>query len=339
MNKEERLAALVQLGKQLQKEDEFLSASIKRTALHNPWFTEANQRQAISAIAEQMLTAEKLAAWLANYELPATTDGQWVGLVMAGNLPLVGFHDVLCVFMSGHWSRIKLSEKDPYLLPALLRMLRLLDKRTEAYFSVVERLADFSAVIATGSNNSARYFKEYFAKYPHIIRQNRNAVAVLTGDESAEDLHALGQDVFGYFGLGCRNVSKLYLPEGYNFPPLLEALHEYRQIVNHVKYKNNFDYNYALYMLNMVKYESNGCVLMTENTSLQSPIATLHYEYYSDEEQLQAELLNRKEEIQLVVSHLSIPGLPSFAFGQAQLPALDDYADGVDTMSFLLELT
>lgn len=339
MNKEERFAVLVKLGEQLREgEDEFLAASIKRTSLHNPWLTKANQQQAIAAIAEQMLTVEKMEAWLADYELPTTTNAQWVGLVMAGNLPLVGFHDLLCVFMSGHQARIKLSDKDPYLLPALLRILRLIDPRTENYFSVVEKLADFTVVIATGSNNSARYFKEYFSKYPHIIRRNRNAVAVLTGEETTEELQALGHDIFDYFGLGCRNVSKLYLPKGYDFRHLLETLHEHRHIVNHVKYKNNFDYNYALYILNKVQYESNGCVLLTENTSLQSPIATLHYEYYTDENVLRDELINLKEEIQLVISNLLFSEVSTYAFGQAQRPALSDYADGVDTMAFLLKL-
>lgn len=340
MNKEERFNALVRLGEWLSSgEDEFLQASIKRSAIHNGWFTEANQQQAIEAIATQMLSPEKLTAWLAKYDVPETTVSKQVGLVMAGNLPLVGFHDLLTVFMSGHRAQVKMSDKDPYLLPAILRALKIIDERTTGYFDVVNNLQDFEAVIATGSNNSARYFKAYFAKYPHIIRRNRNAVAVLSGEESVEELLALGHDIFDYFGLGCRNVSKLYVPEGYDFKPLLEALHEYRHLlINHTKYKNNFDYNYALYVLNKVSYEANGCILITENTSLQSPIATLHYEYYTGLEAVTTELLLREEEIQLVVSQLPLDGLAVYPPGTAQQPGLSDYADGVDTMAFLLSL-
>ena len=340
MNKEERFKALVSLGAWLRAgEDEFLQASMKRSAIHNGWFTEANQQQAIEAIATQMLHPEKLTQWLDAYDLPETTVRKEVGLVMAGNLPLVGFHDLLTVFMSGHRAQIKMSDKDPYLLPAVLRALKLIDERTADYFNIVSRLTDFEAVIATGSNNSARYFKEYFAKYPHIIRRNRNAVAVLSGEESAEELLALGHDIFDYFGLGCRNVSKLYVPESYDFKPLLEALHEYRHLlVNHTKYKNNFDYNYALYVLNRVSHEANGCILMTENASLQSPIATLHYEYYANVEGVTTELLLKEDEIQLVVTQLPLPGLSVYKLGEAQQPGLNDYADGVDTMAFLLSL-
>ncbi|MGH1436060.1 MAG: acyl-CoA reductase [Lewinella sp.] len=340
MTKEERYNALVRLGELLREgNDEFLQASIKRSAIHNGWFTEANQQQAINAIATQMLDPEALTEWIGTYDLPEITVAKQVGVVMAGNLPLVGFHDLLAVFMSGHQAVLKLSDKDPYLIPAILRALKLIDERTADYFKIVTKLAGFDAVIATGSNNSARYFKEYFSEYPHIIRQNRNAVAVLTGEESKEELLALGHDIFDYFGLGCRNVSKLYLPEGYDFKPLLEALHEYRhQLINHTKYKNNFDYNYALYVLNRVPYEANGCILMTENASLQSPIATLHYEYYSSVEAITTTLLLREDEIQLVVSQLSLAGLSPYKLGDAQQPGLSDYADGVDTMAFLLSL-
>jgi hypothetical protein len=339
MNLKERISALVALGKLLKSgEDEFLNATIKRTAIHNPWFTEDNQKQAIDAIATYMLEAGRLQAWINNYEIKERPEAQWIGLVLAGNLPLVGFHDLLCVFVSGHRARIKLSEKDPYLLPALLRALKQIDERTASYFEVVTRLADFSAVIATGSNNSARYFESYFSKYPHIIRRNRNGVAVLSGEESSNDLLSLGVDVFSYFGMGCRNVAKLYVPEGYHFDPLLEALHQFKHLVNHTKYKNNFDYNYALYLLNKVDFKANGCILMREEPSLHSSIATLHYEYYSNTVLLAEALQNRRDEIQLVVSKIAFEGLPVFAFGEAQQPTLTDYADGVDTMQFLLNL-
>ncbi|MEO0876285.1 MAG: acyl-CoA reductase, partial [Bacteroidota bacterium] len=246
---------------------------------------------------------------------------------------------ILCVFASGHQAVVKLSDKDPYLLPAVLRALRQVAPESEAYFSLVDKLKDFDAVIATGSNNTARYFESYFGKYPHVIRRNRNGVAVLTGRETADQLLALGHDVFDYFGLGCRNVAKLYVPEGYDFKPLLEALHEYRQIVNHTKYKNNFDYNYALYILNKVEYLANGCIILTENTSLQSPIACLHYEHYSSEEVLAGQLSEIQEQIQLVVGPKLSEEIPTFPYGAAQQPGLFDYADGVDTMDFLLQLS
>lgn len=329
---------MIKLGEILSTPDEYREAVIHRTHFHNQWFTKDNQQMALASIARHMLQADKLEEWLQRYEMQEPEVPLKVGLVLAGNIPLVGFHDVLCVFVAGHRSLIKLSDKDPYLLPYLLKRLGEIDMRTKAYFEIVERLEDFDAVIATGSNNSARYFEAYFGKYPHIIRRNRNAVAVLTGEESKEALHQLGDDIFRYFGLGCRNVAKLYLPRHYQFDDLLTALHEYRDIVNHSKYKNNFDYNYALFMLNKVPYQANGCIILTENESLQSHIAGLYYEYFDSEEQLTEALKMREAEIQCVVSSKEIPSVTTYGFGQAQEPELWDYADGVDTMQFLLEL-
>lgn len=338
MNVAERLNALVKLGEVLQQEDEYREAVIHRTAHVNPWFTKGNQRLALNAIAENMLVEHKLQQWVSNYDLQEPETPKTVGLVLAGNIPLVGFHDVLCVFVAGHRARIKLSDKDPYLLPFLFKRLAEIDERTTAYFELVDQLKGFDAVIATGSNNSARYFEAYFGKYPHIIRRNRNAVAVITGEETHDELMALGKDVFRYFGLGCRNVAKIYVPKDYDFDPLLTAFHEFRDIVTYTKYKNNFDYNYALFMLNKVPYRANGCIILTENPNLQSHIAGLHYEYYEDKSQLAQDLQEREPEIQCVVSREAIPGVERFEFGQAQEPELWDYADGVDTMAFLLGL-
>ena len=335
----ERIATLAQLGQHLQGTDEYLEAVIKRTSFHNPWFTEENQWDAVHAIANRFLDEGRLREWLAPYALPAEPESiQRVGLVLAGNIPLVGFHDVLSVFATGHRAVVKLSDKDPYLLPYLIRLLERFDPRAADYFTIVEKLSDFDAVIATGSNNSARYFEAYFGRYPHIIRRNRNGVAVLTGEESAAELHELGKDVFRYFGLGCRSIAKLFVPEGYDFEPLLEALHEFRPIQRHNKYKNNFDYNYALYLLNRVSYHANGSILITENESFQSHIAGLYYSHYRDLNQLETTLRERAEEIQLVCARPKLLSLPTKAFGQAQEPALDDYADGVDTVEFLRRL-
>lgn len=338
MHLEERLSALVELGRRLSEPDEYREAVIHRSHFNNPWFTKENQAQAIEAIARYFLDASALQSWVSNYTFPQESVAKRVGLVMAGNIPLVGFHDVLCTFVAGHRSVVKLSEKDRFLLPYLIRELQQIDARTAAYFTTVDRLQDFDAVIATGSNNSARYFEQYFSAYPHIIRKNRNAVAVLDGKETPEELLALGQDVFQYFGLGCRNVAKLYVPEGYVFEPLLEALHEYREIVLHDKYKNNFDYNYAVLVLNKEAYMANGCIILKEQAELSSPIAGLNYEFYADLGALEQGLAARAAAIQLVVARAGLLSQKTYPFGTAQQPALNDYADGVDTLDFLLRL-
>ncbi len=342
----DRLNTLTRLGRHLlREEDEFLEALQKRTEFNNGWFTLDSQRASLRAIAEQFLDGKKLAAWIAQYPtLVAEHEPQprrTVGLVLAGNIPLVGFHDILCVYVAGHKARIKLSSKDAYVLPYLLKLLGKFDERATDYFDVVGALKGFDAVIATGSNNSARYFEAYFGKYPHVIRKNRNAVAVLDGKETTEDLRALGQDVFQYFGLGCRNVSKLYVPKGYDLQPLLEVFHEWKYLQNHTKWKNNFDYNYALTTLNKESFHLTGPLMVLREEPIVSRIATLHFSEYDDATSLSEELIAKREEIQLVVSNgevLSELPLPSFAFGQAQQPALSDYADGVDTLAFLLDL-
>ncbi|MCB0570900.1 MAG: acyl-CoA reductase [Phaeodactylibacter sp.] len=338
MNLQERLAVLAQLGQHLRGEDDYLHAIMQRSRYHNLWFTIENQESAVMAIAEHFLDGEKMRLWLSRYTIPEHTEVKTVAIVMAGNLPLVGFHDLLCVFAAGHKSLIKLSDKDQYLLPYLLKLMGQFDERAMDYFETAERLQDFDAVIATGSNNSARYFEAYFGKYPHIIRKNRNGIAVLDGNETQEELQALGLDIFRYFGLGCRNVSKIYVPRHYKFEPLLEALHEHRDIVLHDKYKNNFDYNYALYILNKEQFMANGCIILTENSSLQSRIAGLHYEYYDELQEVEQEIRRRAEEIQLVAARPGLLQQPSLPFGKSQQPELWDYADGVDTMAFLLEL-
>lgn len=337
MTLSERIEVLGQLGDHLLGKDEYLEAVMKRTAFHNGWFTEDSQQEAIRELAVQMLNRDRLREWLSRNQL-AESSPKKVGIVMAGNIPLVGFHDWLCVFVSGHQAQVKLSEKDPFLFPYLMKILERLDERTLAYTEVTERLHGFEAVIATGSNNSARYFEAYFSKYPNIIRKNRNGVAVLTGDETLEELRALGKDIFRYYGLGCRNVAKLYVPEGYDFDPLLEALHEYREVVLNTKYKNNFDYNYALFVLNKIEFKANGCILLVEAPALQSRIACLHYEFYSSLEEVTKEIQARESEVQCTVAKSGALPIPAFSFGKAQEPALWDYPDGADTLAFLASL-
>ncbi|MEM6769250.1 MAG: acyl-CoA reductase [Bacteroidota bacterium] len=348
MTLDERLATLIQLGAHLRaQDDEFLTALQKRTEFNNGWFTLANQEASVKAIAEEFLAEDKLKGWASSYMItpvagepffPEAMEQKTIGMVLAGNIPLVGFHDVLCVYVSGHKAQIKLSSKDEYVLPYLLKLLGQYDERATEYFDLVEKLNNFDAVLATGSNNSARYFETYFGKYPHIIRKNRNAVAVLSGQEKEDELRALGRDVFRYFGLGCRNVSKLYVPADYDLQPLLEILHEWKDIQNHTKWKNNFDYNYALTTLNKESFHLTGPLMLLEDKDITSRIATLHFERYAAKEALETELANRAAEIQLIVAQPGFLNLATFAFGQAQQPSLADYADGVDTLAFLLGL-
>lgn len=335
----ERLEVLAQLGKHLQGTDEYLEAVMQRTFYENQWFTIENQQHAIAAIANELLDLEKLQHWTAPYFVPDEPERKIVGLVLAGNIPLVGFHDVLCVFVSGHIAQIKLSDKDPYLLPYLLKLLEKFDARTAAYFQIAVHLKDFDATIATGSNNSALYFEAYFGHVPHIIRKNRNAIAVLTGSETSAELLALGEDIFQYFGLGCRNVSKLYVPQGYDFQSLMNALYEFKSVVMHNKYKNNFEYNYALYLLNQQPHIANDSILLLEDPSFQSRIATVHYEYYDDLEKVTKDIQSHEEDIQCVIAKNNLLKIKTLPFGQAQQPGLADYADGVDTMQFLLSLS
>ncbi len=341
MNLNERIAALQALGVHLRQEDEFLTALMKRTEFNNAWFTLEAQQRALSAVTQQFLNREKLADWASDYpemDDPAPRRPKTVGLVLAGNIPLVGIHDVISVFMAGHRAQIKLSSKDPYVLPYLLRLLGTINADTIPYFEIVEKLGGFDAIIATGSNNSGRYFDAYFGKYPHIIRKNRNAVAVLTGEESREELRRLGDDVFSYYGLGCRNVSKLYVPDGYDFEPLLEVFHEWKLLQNHTKWKNNFDYNFALLTLNKESFLHNGAIILRRDDALASHIAGLFYTTYTNPGDVAQELKQRADEIQLVVARPGTLSVPTFDFGEAQQPALTDYADGVDTMKFLAGL-
>lgn len=334
---------LAELGRYLPEEpNEAFQQVIRKSYAENPWFTGENIRHAIQSVVSAFLDPESLRRWSADYpDNSPLHPEKTVGLVMAGNIPLVGFHDWLCVFVAGHRAKVKLSEKDKYLLPHLIQKLGEWAFESWEYTEFLgegDKLQGFDAVIATGSNNTARYFEQYFGKYPHIIRRNRNGAAVLDGTETMAELYALGRDIFTYFGLGCRNVSKLYLPAGYDFTRLLEALHEYREIIHHDKYKNNFDYNLTLFILNKIPYHNNGCLLLREDPSLQARIASVHYEFYDNRSHLEMLLTARKDEIQCLVGKTQVPGFTVIPFGQSQEPGLSDYADGVDVMQFLTGL-
>ncbi|MBK7343595.1 MAG: acyl-CoA reductase [Saprospiraceae bacterium] len=336
---EQKLAALDQLRERLLNEYGDLAQIIVKAGQINPWFTPRQVRLAISNICSSMLEPSRLQQWITSYALPVSKpDRKKVGLVMAGNIPLVGFHDFLCVWLSGHHSLIKLSEKDALLLTWILTQLNGINPAFEGDWEIVDRLTGFDAVIATGSNNSARYFDAYFGAYPHIIRKNRNAVAVLNGTESSDQLALLAQDILTYFGLGCRNVSKLIVPAGYDFHPLLDIIDQYPELQEHNRYRNNVDYQYTLAIMNQEPHHTHGHLLIRPSASLLSPMATVYYEEYQDENQINVILDRDRDNIQCIVSDRQLPGIETIPFGNSQCPRLEDYADGVDVMAFLVQL-
>ncbi len=299
---------------------------------HNGWFTRNNIEKALFAWSNE-LRAHRLQEWLNRYPLNNLGSPRKVGVICAGNLPLVGLHDVLSVLLSGHKAFIKLSSDDNLLMPALLNLLLKMDDTfADQVLFADGKMNDMDAVIATGSNNTSRYFEQYFGHIPHIIRKSRTSAAILSGTETDGELEALGHDVFDYFGLGCRNVSKIYLPEGFDLDRLFNAFFSFREIINHHKYANNYDYNKAVWLLNRESLLDNGFILFKEDKALASPTASIYYEFYKDDKQLRNELKLRESEIQCIVSSSDIP------FGQSQQPALWDYADAVDTMSFLTSI-
>jgi hypothetical protein len=331
MSIDERIALLVKLGDYMTSKDEAWQAAQYKAFANNNWFIPEFVRLSIYNIATQFLEYEVLKKMAADYNLPPQMEHpKKVGIVLAGNIPLVGFHDVVCTFVSGHRAFIKPSSKDTALIEHLVKKMVAWSSEAAVYLQIRELLKGCEAYIATGGNNTGRYFEYYFRNYPSIIRKARTSVAVLTGKETTEELNRLADDVHQYFGLGCRNVTLLYVPEGYDFVPLLEAFRKYSWFSNHNKYKNNYDYNLAMHILNNKYYMSNGSILVVENASPFSPISQLHYQYYADPKKVENTLLNN-DAIQVVVG----TGLP---FGSAQCPGLMDFADGVDTMAFLKSL-
>jgi hypothetical protein len=278
------------------------------------------------------LKKEELTNWTNHYKLEnINPNPRVVGIVMAGNIPLVGFHDLLCVFITGHIAHVKASSKDEVLIKHLVSILASWNDKINELINFSVMLKGCDAYIATGSNNTAGYFEYYFGKYPNIIRRNRTSVAILSGNETNKDLDKLADDVYQYFGLGCRNITKLYVPEGYDFIPLLTAFKKYNYLADHHKYKNNYDYNLSIHLLNRKYYMSNESLLVVEDASFFSPISQLNYEYYTDQESISASLKG-KDDLQCIAGH-NFTG-----FGQAQEPSLFDYADGIDTLRFLTNL-
>ncbi len=305
---------------------------LKRQHEFNSWFVLNQLIYACKSWGNE-LTKSNLNKWTSNYTLDKKTS-KTVAVIMAGNIPLVGFHDFISALIAGHKVLVKQSHNDKHLLPILTKYLEFIAPEFKNYIRFTEeKLAGFDAVIATGSNNTARYFEYYFGKYPNIIRNSRNSVAILTGNETADELTLLGDDIFRYFGLGCRSVSKLYVPKAYDFDPLFNAIYSYKELINYTKYQNNYDYNKAVYLMSLFKLLENGFLMLKEDTSNTSPIATLFYEYYEDLTLLESKLQNDANNLQCIVGQSSIK--KAIAFGTTQLPKLWDYADGVDTLAFL----
>ncbi len=341
------IEAFVELGKYLsdfcenqqnesENQDMALVEAISKAEQHNGWFTKENILFALEQWAN-LLTKDQLESWLSKYEIKPLDEPKTVGIVMAGNIPLVGFHDFLCVLLSGNRVMVKLSSNDKILLPFLADFLIKVNPELAHRIQFVEgKMENFDAVIATGSNNTGRYFEYYFGKKPNIIRKNRNSVAILTGEESKDELEALGEDIFRYYGLGCRNVSKLYVPKGYDFEPFFNAMYAYKDIIHQHKYANNYDYNKAVYLMSEFQLFDNGFLVLKEEEALASPISVLFYSQYGSEEELRKILDRVKEDIQCLVTATGTGS--EVKFGETQKPRLDDYADGVDTMAFLLKL-
>lgn len=309
-----------------------LGTVISRQQSLNAWFTPENVSLAVKSIADE-LTHENLEKWMRSYPaLQEETTPSNIGLIFAGNIPMAGFHDLLSVLISGNRVIAKTSSKDSELIPFITELLCTIEPEFSGMIEFTSgTLSGFDAIIATGSNNSSRYFEYYFGKYPHIIRKNRNSIAILEGNENDSELTLLGKDVFTYFGLGCRNVSKIYVPEDYNVGSLTEYWNDYSEIINHSKYANNYEYNKAIYLVNRQKFYDNGYLLMREDERLSSPVAVLYFEHYKSQEVVIHQTEKMSENIQCIIGRKNIP------FGQSQMPHLWDYADGIDTIDFLLK--
>jgi len=317
----------------LTTKNEALLTHIRQAEIKNRWFSEANIWKSIEAIRSQFLDAELLRTWLSAYDFKAVE--KTLGIITAGNIPLVGFHDVLCAFVVNAKTKVKLSTKDEALMKYFIQELKALDITWNV--EIIERLTDFQAVIATGSDNSNRYFEQYFKKVPSILRGNRNSLAVLNGKETKAQLDLLANDVFDYFGLGCRNVSKIFIPRTFDISTLFPHFDLFQEYVNHNLYKDNYDYNRTLLLMNLDKHLANDFVIVKEDESLHSRLATVHYSWYDKAEEVQDFIIENNEAIQVVVSQES-DLWSHIDFGQSQAPRLNDYADNIDTMEFLLSL-
>jgi hypothetical protein len=333
----DNIHAFKQLGQHLaipQWVDDHFGAAIERQYRENCWFTPEFCRYALAAIAK-MLVPEALDIYYAHYKdvVPVEDPRKNIAVISAGNIPVAAFHDFFCLLVSGNDYQGKLSAQDKHLLPVLAKELSIIEPRFEERITFVDKIANFDAVIATGSDNSARYFSYYFDKYPHILRKNRNSVAVLDGSETEEELRLLADDIYLYFGLGCRSISKLFVPKGYDFVPFLHILtHQSQPIALHNQFNNNLDYQKAVHLMNQIFYMDAGTFLLVENENYASPIGMIYYEYYDNIEKVNQRLTADAEQLQCIVGHCAE------SFGSAQNPSLLHYPDGIDTLSWLLSI-
>lgn len=331
-----RKKSLIELGNRLKNlESETYSKIIREANLNNPWFTSENTKRSFEGLIAY-LDEDKLSAWLKNYTIKEHSSKK-VGVVMAGNIPMVGIHDFICILVSGHKLVCKLSSSDDILIPFIASELINIEAGFADQIEFVDQLKNIDAAITTGSDNSGRYFEHYFGKYPNIIRKNRTSIAVLTGDESTQDLTGLSHDIYSYFGLGCRNVSKLFLPKNYSISDLLNHFNSYEDLVHHSKYNNNYFYNKSIFLVNQDKHLDNGFTLFIESEKLVSPISVIFYEFYEDIDVLKNKLDLVKSKIQCIVTN-SKNFENTIPFGEAQKPEVWDYADNIDTLKFLLSL-
>lgn len=337
MTLNERVESLVRLGESLRRRDDTYAKVCSLARSYNGWFTQENIDSAIHNICANYLDKSKLEGWITNYDWQDIQSPKKIALITAGNIPLVGMHDLISVFISGNAVVLKPSSKDKTLTEYVIALWNEIDPKVP--IQIVDKLEDYDAVITTSTNSNATTFEYYFRHVPHIIRRNRNSIAIFHGDETAEDFQALSHDIFDYFGLGCRNVSSILFPEHYDMTPLMESLDANASLANHNKYKNNFDYNNAIFILNKETFLANNCFLLRKSDSLASRIATVHYQNYIDLSAVKNVIDLNKDKLQCVISKHSIEGVDVIPMGRSQAPQLWDYADGVDTLDFLLKLS
>jgi hypothetical protein len=333
MHSKQLIHALCSLGQHFTSDHPDLAVALRQAEFQNGWFTQQELKHALHHWSI-LLTEENLLHWLNRYPALPVKHPKKVGIIMAGNIPLVGFHDLLCVLLSGHEALVKPSSDDSVLMKYIIRYLQEQDPSLEFRLHRVERLTGFEAVIATGSNNTNRYFEYYFREVPHILRRNRTSVAVLTGNETPAKLKLLGEDLFRYYGLGCRNVAKLFVPQHFVPDTFYEAIFDYGYVSEHNKYTNNHDYYRAIYLMNQEKFLDNNFLMLKEETQLHSPVGVLYYERYTGISDVQTRLIELQDELQCVVGETGIIE-QEIPFGHTQQPSLTDYADGVDVMAFL----
>ena len=336
MHSKQLIHALCSLGQHFTSDDSELAVALRQAEFQNAWFTQQELKHALHHWAK-LLTEDQLLQWLNRYPALPVKQPKKVGIIMAGNIPLVGFHDLLCVLLSGHEALVKPSSDDSVLINYIISYLQKQDASLTYRLQLVERLSGFDAVIATGTNNTNRYFEYYFREVPHVLRRNRTSVAVLTGNETEAQLKVLGEDLFRYFGLGCRNVAKLFVPQNFVPDALYEAIFDYGYVSEHNKYVNNHDYYRAIYLMNQEKFLDNNFLMLKEETQLHSPVGVLYYERYSSISEVQTRLIELENELQCVVAQTGILD-NELPFGQTQQPSLTDYADGVDVMEFLAKI-